>query len=575
MSYDLSKPFGPDTNVTGILLDGMLSRDRGQTPLYLDGALLANDDQFFFYGGALASQSESWTVPPGSQVIEYQVYAYGPDKPLWKPGFSTRTLPGGVTRYIAYGGSASAPSENKAWYFSGLAAKDRGPINFPGEPIPSVPSNTLIEVDMKEQYHETWTNRTVPDTIQPRANPELVWVPIGEQGILVVLGGVVYPEWDNVALLRHNVTDSVSGMPTRPFPILITNSSMKEKQSPVFMSTIDIYDIANDKWYKQPTQGGPGTRTRGCAVMAPAADHSSFNIYYYGGYDGLHSDEDFSDEVWVLSLPSFTWTKISEGKVSHARAGHKCFLPYPDQMMVVGGYTTHPERTQLRCLEGGPIGMFNITSGQWMDSYDPNKYGVYGVHEKLQAAIGGDASGHANLTAPPAGWASTDLGAVFSKQYEFNKITKWWPYKGASTNKTSPRQSPPPEAKSKGSSHWMPAVLGVVLGFGVLSISLFSFCMWRRCRTRRDRSNTSSSGEATSDRIFYWVKSQPQPKSPVTVTSSDGSEADLPAVPPRSARRSQNLTSTLACHEMENNPIAELGGMYLALPIVQQFSNSS
>ncbi len=70
------------------------------------------------------------------------------------------------------------------------------------------------------------------------------------------------------------------------------------------MSTTEVYDIAGDKWYQQPATGPPPQLTRGCAVVAPARDGSSFNIYWYGGYDGLHPSGPFSDDVWILSLPS-------------------------------------------------------------------------------------------------------------------------------------------------------------------------------------------------------------------------------------------------------------------------------
>ena len=197
------------------------------------------------------------------------------------------------------------------------------------------------------------------------------------------------------------------------------------------MRTIDIYDVEGGKWYKQPTKDGPGTRSRGCAVVATAADRSSFNIYYYGGFDGIHPTADFYDDVWVLSLPSFTWTQINNGTTLHARAGHKCFQPYPDQMMVFGGYA--PEAgTVPSCLDKGPVVIFNTTSGQWMDSYDPTKHSAYGIPEKVRAAIGGNAAGGATVTEPvPSGWATSALGDVFAQKYNTSKITTYWPYGAA------------------------------------------------------------------------------------------------------------------------------------------------
>ncbi len=105
------------------------------------------------------------------------------------------------------------------------------------------------------------------------------------------------------------------------------------------MSTVSVYDSANKLWYEQPTSGSPSPPqlAQGCAVVASAQDGSSHNIYWYGGFDGLHLTEPFSDDVWILSIPSFMWMKVYSGNSTHARAGHRCFKPYPDQMLVVGG----------------------------------------------------------------------------------------------------------------------------------------------------------------------------------------------------------------------------------------------
>ena len=168
------------------------------------------------------------------------------------------------------------------------------------------------------------------------------------------------------------------------------------------MKVIDVYDIAGDKWYKQPTEDGPGPLTRGCAVVAVASDRSSFNIYYYGGFDGVNFDEPYSDEVWVLSLPSFTWTKVNEGKSLHARAGHRCFKPYDDQMMVFGGDTSR-DGSSIKCLDGGPIVTFNLSSAEWMDEYHPDKYDDYAVPTKVSDKIGGDGAGAARSGAVTGG----------------------------------------------------------------------------------------------------------------------------------------------------------------------------
>ena len=173
--------------------------------------MLANDAEFFLYGGTYTRNAKLFQDPDADEVLEYQAYQYGPDKPAWEKGFKEPKLDKGVTRYIAYGGAVNAPSENKAWYFSGLASPTRGDIflNSAIDRAVNV-SNTLIQLDMSEQLSEKWTNKTLPNDIKGRANPEVVWVPVGEQGILVVLGGVVYPQWAQQSQHSANKEASVS-----------------------------------------------------------------------------------------------------------------------------------------------------------------------------------------------------------------------------------------------------------------------------------------------------------------------------------------------------------------------------
>ncbi|PNP47360.1 hypothetical protein TGAMA5MH_01177 [Trichoderma gamsii] len=510
LTYNLSYAFTSNTNVTGLLLQDLLSKavgGTGQSDIgavsYVDGALLANDAEFWFYGGQPGIQSEA--LPDKNSVDGYEDFQYGYTSSNFHSGFvSNRELPGNVSQFITFGGAARAPSENLAWYFSGATSESGGliPKSSNATNRPSKISNYLITLDMSDQRFETWNNQTLPPNIKGRASAEVVWVPVGVQGILVALGGVVFPEYAGKNRVSQNPTAS-------------------ESQSPKFMQTIDVYDVASKTWYTQPTTGGPSTRARGCAVVATASDSSSFNIYYYGGYDGIHVTEPFHDDVWVLSLPSFTWTQINNGTETHARAGHKCFTPYPDQLMVFGGY---PPLTgtlsKPNCLEVGPVVIFNLTSGEWMDSYDPTKYGDYGVPEKVQAIIGGNASGGATATKPtPSGWASPALGKVFATPYDQKKIASYWPYPAAQTaNPTEP--APKPASKSSGLPSWVGPVLGVILGLIALTCIIVLFCLWRRRKSLKNRSSTNTSEEAGL-RILSWIRGQPHSHKAATETTEE------------------------------------------------------
>ncbi|KAF4982414.1 hypothetical protein FZEAL_1932 [Fusarium zealandicum] len=579
LNFNLSTPFNSTTNVTGILLYKALSKARGGEgnsngagPNYVDGAMMANDAEFFLYGGDLLKNEDLYDTPEPDEVLGYQAYAYGPDKPLWEKGFVDKKLDKNVTRYIAYGGAVNAPSENLAWYFSGLRSETQGPFftNDADQKATNV-SDTLITLDMQEQLREEWTNTTLPDNVKGRANPEVVWVPVGKKGILVVLGGVVYPEWSGRS---HKSSDEEAS----------------EKESPEFMQTIDVYDIANERWYKQETDDGPGALARGCAVVAPASDSSSFNIYYYGGFDGIHPTEPFSDAVWALSVPSFTWTKINEGKTIHARAGHKCFMPYPDQMMVFGGYTSQSGRA-ITCLDKGPVVVFNITSGEWMEEYDPTVYSeYYGVHEKIQDQIGGDAAGGATVTAPASGWATSALGKVFDTEYDTDKITTHWPY-GKESSTDRPELDDGNDNNDDGSNSggsglpkWVAPVLGVVLGLMLVSGALVVFCLWRRRKIFKNRSSDDGTEDAGM-RIISWMRGQNAEKAPTVTTSDDTPKSPemvqaITARPVRSPSRSDAPSAPAEMddtqvHEMpDTSPPAELHDTGLSpIEIIQKHSH--
>ncbi|KAL7946464.1 hypothetical protein V8C42DRAFT_320682 [Trichoderma barbatum] len=551
LTYNLSYAFTPNSNVTNLLLQQNMSKaiggqgqDNGDSPNYIDGALLANDNEFFLYGGLPLGISLQNAPPAKNDLLVYQAYQYGPEKPLFQPGFHRlNNLPSSVSQFVTYGGAANAPSENLAWYFSGSTSRSNGPIyvNFNDTTRPSKISNSLITVNMASQNSETWSNKTyLPSSVKGRASPELVWVPVGAKGLLVALGGVVYPEYANASRESQDAKAS-------------------EAQSPEFMRVINVYDVAGDKWYTQPTVNGPGTRARGCAVVATASDSSSYNIYYYGGYDGLDPTKPFHDDVWVLSLPSFTWTRINDGTDSHGRVGHKCLTPYPDQMMIIGGDTSVPGTT-IPCLENGPVVMFNLTSGKWMDSYDPTVYGDYGVPDKVQAVIGGSASGGATATKPaPSGWANSDLGKVFATKYDQKKITTYWPYPPAQTANPPVESPPPPPPKSGGLPSWVGPVLGVILGLIALTCIIVLFCLWRRRKNLKNRSSTNTSEEA-GRRIISWIRGQPPNNKALTETTTE----DTPTSPEMreylhpSFTPSNSASVPPQAHEMADTQLVEL-----------------
>lgn len=196
---------------------GGTGQNNQDSPNYVDGALLANDAEFWFYGGQ--PELQVTPHPTKNSLLGYEAYQYGVLSSGFEPGYvSNRLLPDDVSEYVTFGGAARAPSENLAWYFSGATSESDGII--PKDPgtnqSPTKISNYLITLNMTDQLFETWSNKSLPPNIKGRASPEVIWVPVGGQGILVALGGVVFPEYANVTRVSQNAKASVGNAPNLP-----------------------------------------------------------------------------------------------------------------------------------------------------------------------------------------------------------------------------------------------------------------------------------------------------------------------------------------------------------------------
>lgn len=184
------------------------------------------------------------------------------------------------------------------------------------------------------------------------------------------------------------------------------------------MNVIDVYDIANSTWYKQATTGDtPKIRVNPCAVAASAEDGSSTQVYLYGGQNLIPFGEQIQyDDMWILTIPSFTWIRVDMKGQSNppARAGHTCNI-WNSQMVVTGGYVGQ----DLSCDSPG-VYVFDTSELTWKTKYtalaggnDLNQHPVqedspiglsgsygYKVPKAVQSVIGGDDQGRATVTAP-------------------------------------------------------------------------------------------------------------------------------------------------------------------------------
>ncbi|EED11784.1 hypothetical protein TSTA_109640 [Talaromyces stipitatus ATCC 10500] len=161
-------------------------------------------------------------------------------------------------------------------------------------------------------------------------------------------------------------------------------STMMNNMDSRFMQEVAIYDIASKIWYSQNTTGDiPSARALFCSVYASAADNSSHNIYIYGGYDGNDLEHTPFNDVYILSLPTFTWTRAYVGSDNDGRSGHQCIRVLPDQMLVVGGEFKDP----THCLP--VLRNFNLNTLDFQNEYIPSEYASYEVPSPVIEVIGG------------------------------------------------------------------------------------------------------------------------------------------------------------------------------------------
>lgn len=260
------------------------------------------------------------------------------------------------------------------------------------------------------------------------------------------------------------------------------------------MTVIDVYDVASSTWYKQATHGtSPPIRVDPCAVVATAPDGSSFNIYLYGGQNLIPYGEQIQySDIWILTIPSFTWIKVDLDGQSQppARAGHTCTL-WDGQMVVVGGYVP----ANITCDSPG-IYVFNASSLEWAESFtslsgspssssdfsneqnymiSQGSYG-YQVPAAVQSVIGGSSLGGATATTPAVG--SATVGPLATGKPPTFTVTQSGSIIIETSSPTSVPISNGSSNKSTSGSNKGTIVAGVVAAVLAVLAGYLAFCTW-------------------------------------------------------------------------------------------------
>ncbi|PUU83969.1 hypothetical protein B9Z19DRAFT_961866 [Tuber borchii] len=340
-------------------------------PAVANGYLWHNNNNLYLYGGLFSDKPV--TKPTAFSIWKYDIAAGEWSDITSNTSVSSDSGSSQIQR-AAEGAGISVPQQNKGYYFGGHL--DAYTTEGWSIQTARVYLKSLLEFDMEKNVFRNITEHGLEKAGVPeRADGVLLFVPWGEEGILVALGGG-------------------------------TNDTFSQ------LNIVDVYDISKTQWTKQATDGPtPKYRVNPCAAIASAADGSSHNIYFFGGQNLVpYAEQKQYDDSWILTIPSFTWIQVNTSgqNVPPARAGHSCEM-YGGNMIVIGGYVGQ----ELSCDSPG-IYVFNASGASWTKGFvastaKGNKGEMnaalvgpaeYKVPQIVINVIGGDAYGGAKVTKP-------------------------------------------------------------------------------------------------------------------------------------------------------------------------------
>lgn len=124
----------------------------------------------------------------------------------------------------------------------------------------------------------------------------------------------------------------------------------------------------------------------------------------FGGQSLLGNQTQYND-MWILTIPSFTWIQVDQSSqsVPYARAGHTCNV-WDGQMIVVGGYVG----TELSCDSPG-IYAYDMSNLKWVNQFT--------------ALSGSSSSSGSSNSISGSAAASTSSGSAASSTFASNAKT--------------------------------------------------------------------------------------------------------------------------------------------------------
>ncbi|KAI0528418.1 hypothetical protein GGR58DRAFT_509367 [Xylaria digitata] len=283
-----------------------------------------------FLFATLWTYQDTWINWGGQESLGDTIYAYDPWQFTsdgngggeWSPSNPyNRADFVGITR--TWGG-AGASCNGKGLYVGGIV----GELPLPG----------LITCDIETR---TWSNESALGLNRFGTSVSGAGACLeehGSEGVLFVIGGD-----------------------------LVDQSPYSQKAGLIDMRNIGFWNVGTKTWHSQITNGEtPSIRLKHCLSVAKSPDNT-YEIYLYGG---SNSNQYYAlDDVWILSIPAFTWFKV-DTHGSTSRQDHSCHTA-GNQIISIGGYPSVINSTDPDEWNQG-IGVLDLSSWRWTGQYRAN-----------------------------------------------------------------------------------------------------------------------------------------------------------------------------------------------------------
>ncbi|CBX90499.1 hypothetical protein LEMA_P066250.1 [Plenodomus lingam JN3] len=380
----------------------------------VNGAMYAgpyNSTNIWTYGGTTFRGNKSFLDSDKPYANQYPLWSFDDETNNWDQfDLGQLTTP-------SRGLSAQAPDQGLAFYLNGQIDNGTEPNTWAGGDSISLLEGMMV-IDLAHQTARNVSTSSLR-TSQPRSSGAMQYVPgVGDSGVLVALGGRMY-----------------GGMRTL---------TSQDKGSLLTFDTIDVYDIAsysvdsgaNGTWHQQRASGDiPPPRIDTCTVVASAPDNSTHNIYLYGGWvrmvfltahkayadigkDPTGNENKWYDDIYVLTLPSFTWIKMYQAE--SPRYGHTCHL-VGRQLLTIGGHNVRRNQTNMCDWETQSIAILDLPSMTWGSVFNATN-GEYELSPAIVEKVGGTSRGGAAMKQPVVGWSSPKLESIMSSTRIYSNV---------------------------------------------------------------------------------------------------------------------------------------------------------